>query len=815
MLGRFAQPGMEEDVTRSADIEGLMPSFVRRPREKPTFIPVEMQLDYEAGARSKEPWDVVAEGIGELRQGNDEKDTKSTTRLTEFLVFALRGFGCFKIELGVGAYGKELSETLKRQATVMKEFMYRKGIRVPLTNRVIAGVSEASWGSEVPNGAPETSLLARDFAPWGLNSFEDYVRKDEKIEGRGKAPTAMNVISRAIKQQIKIFGAVYGEEHVMERLEALSFLEDLHESYEEFFSPSFLMAVWDEMTFEYLMVVTEGIRRMLQALPKGARRDKLKEKALTPRMDGSATWKFPITFKMTNSLGFWKSRIVPRLERKVERDMLQSAIPQPQGKRAAGMVEEEYTEEVIPSTANSFRSMYHAGRKLTYQEQRDSLPYAPQINGRMLCWDFSAWGGCSFGKDCTKLHQTMKLQGLHWLILAQLARRGGHVSRPRIPAESVDGYTQALREANGKSDIVSTKTVWQQKAGNTAAGCQRVLNPAIGEPPSEFVEIDLTELENELESVLYANDDWVHTTDNAVVDWARSEGLTREQLEVQDWWDASSLPVHGALETHVLNDLLTANKPCDMSTVEATLRNLAAQGCEKERCLADQALIDFKEVRAGRMKMDGVLWGVRREWGAFVSQDMHVGQLHFNIVDFGEDLLLDAATQGAIGAAERKEGNQCVMLHLGAALAWLIRGGGKTVPTRGAVYHQAMITRSEEVKQAREAELSIGTPRTAQEQLILSHTHDVLNFGHDRDFRGVFFFLFDLWAELAGDVGLRVFDIGRGCQQHEVTVHVFYNENNRKNDKFIDLVAFRHHMRWAKPCQDTPATKWRDWEQDF
>lgn len=60
------------------------------------------------------------------------------------------------------------------------------------------------------------------------------------------------------------------------------------------------MAVWDEMTFEYGMVIVEGIRRLLQSLPKGARRDKLKERALTPRPDGTTVWKSPATFKMAN-----------------------------------------------------------------------------------------------------------------------------------------------------------------------------------------------------------------------------------------------------------------------------------------------------------------------------------------------------------------------------------------------------------------------------------------------------------------------------------------------------------------------------------
>ena len=248
------------------------------------------------------------------------------------------------------------------------------------------------------------------------------------------------MIARAAKQQIKIFGAIYGEEHIEERTDALAFLEGIRESYEEFFSPSFLMAVWGEMTFEYIMVVTEGIRRMLQALPKGARRDKLKERALTPRPDGATVWKFPVTFKMTNALGFWKSRIVPRLGRKVERDMLQDAIPHQIGKRAAGGGEEEESvrHEVKDDTPNSVKAMYPAGRKLTAQEQRDSTPYSPQVNGQPLCWDFSSWGGCPKGKECNRLHQTMKLAGLHWLIQAQLARRGGHVSRTRIPVELTD-----------------------------------------------------------------------------------------------------------------------------------------------------------------------------------------------------------------------------------------------------------------------------------------------------------------------------------------------------------------------------------------
>ena len=132
---------------------------------------------------------------------------------------------------------------------------------------------------------------------------------------------------------------------------------------------------------------------------------------------------------------------------------------------------------------------------------------------------------------------------------------------------------QALREANNKGDSSATKNMWQPKASTINAGCNRVVNPAIGNPPAEFVEIDLTDLEKDLESVLYANDEWAHRLLPAVVDWARADSLTKEQMEVQEWWGASSLPAHGLLETHILNDLVTHGKPYGITTVEDTLKN--------------------------------------------------------------------------------------------------------------------------------------------------------------------------------------------------------------------------------------------------
>lgn len=44
--------------------------------------------------------------------------------------------------------------------------------------------------------------MARDFEPWDLDSFDDYVREDGKQEARIRPPSAMNIIYRPVEQKI-------------------------------------------------------------------------------------------------------------------------------------------------------------------------------------------------------------------------------------------------------------------------------------------------------------------------------------------------------------------------------------------------------------------------------------------------------------------------------------------------------------------------------------------------------------------------------------------------------------------------------------
>lgn len=87
-----------------------------------------------------------------------------------------------------------------------------------------------------------------------------------------------------------MFSSVYGQEHLEERAGDMEFMDDLHGAYGELFTPTFLMPVWDEMTFEYNIILGESIRRILQALPKSARRDRIEGRALHPINGGPSVW---------------------------------------------------------------------------------------------------------------------------------------------------------------------------------------------------------------------------------------------------------------------------------------------------------------------------------------------------------------------------------------------------------------------------------------------------------------------------------------------------------------------------------------------
>ena len=113
------------------------------------------------------------------------------------------------------------------------------------------------------------------------------------------------------------------------------------------------------------------------------------------------------------------------------------------------------------------------------------------------------------------LHDTDK--NLHWVIRAQIAKRGGHRSHVRIAPEAVPGYISALRETNSGGDgkgFSNPSRIWKPKGIGSAAehrvgeNVSPLLNPAVGEIPHDFSNIGYTALEIKLNQLAHGTDEW-------------------------------------------------------------------------------------------------------------------------------------------------------------------------------------------------------------------------------------------------------------------------------------------------------------------
>ena len=91
-------------------------------------------------------------------------------------------------------------------------------------------------------------------------------------------------------------------------------------------------------------------------------------------------------------------------------------------------------------------------------------------------------------------------KNLHWLIRAQLAKRGGHRSQMGIAPDDAPGYISALRGTNSVGDGEDRSkpvSIWKPESSQYAHAhtdgevlTERAnTNPAVGEVPGDFDDI--------------------------------------------------------------------------------------------------------------------------------------------------------------------------------------------------------------------------------------------------------------------------------------------------------------------------------------
>lgn len=216
------------------------------------------------------------------------------------------------------------------------------------------------------------------------------------------------------RRQTRLYDAVYGSDHLNERLNAIDRANEIHEECPEFTTVSFLSEMWERMISQYNAFVVEGIHFILATYDEGATFDKIKRYALAPDGKGGADWEFPPIFDFDNDSGFWKSVIIPEIRQERQRQGIHNLVAE---RCKTPMGRYRRNGDRVGGSDEAPKNPYPTGPNLTAVDRKIGIPHRPLDKaGVILRYNFSAHSGCQKGDYCQFPHaQRIRPDGLHWL----------------------------------------------------------------------------------------------------------------------------------------------------------------------------------------------------------------------------------------------------------------------------------------------------------------------------------------------------------------------------------------------------------------
>ena len=456
------------------------------------------------------------------------------------------------------------------------------------------------------------------------------------------------------------------------------------------------------------------------------------------------------------------------------------------------------------------------GPGLTPKETARALEHRPRdADGHYQCWDFFSNRGCR-KTDCSLSHKgSVKWKTLDYAIKLQLLRRGGlrgsrkqssdELVKEMTSLRSLEAQDQAakVQEGGGRRRPGRKATRAGEAPGapateppsdpapGTRAGelaVEAYVSAARSEPgkdnavhaaPAELCEAGYTLQEEGLRKLVQGADyGWYEDQDQGRAKAEAEDlpsdyespnldlpGLTRAMKAVEALLASQDPPLANMpdlLTVFVRNYLLHDNTPASpQERLQACFRVAATLGGPE---LASQAA-DYLEstqrlshagsvsaaASVGRISWDGDIG-----FGTFEYDGTHWRQF-----DYQDRLPLSPDLQALLGRSEPEEPKQCMLLHVAAGV--LATEG--ELPTLAAAQSLGQTAREAMYYAAREVEAQLGPPPeylTRAEADFRVFNHDLLHFGHDRDYRTLVAYPQPCWEHLTFGVW-RVAALSCGC----------------------------------------------------
>lgn len=415
--------------------------FDNRPKAAPAMAMYSMSYDANQGDSIRAPEDsmqaAMLQALVKMAKTEEEdnlvigsnKHPTSFTQIGEdpkLLTLALRSFGTSSIKVEAHLSGTRLAVWLRNvSASVTNDALKDLGMPSPFTNRRALAFGAVAFGGT----RFDTSFLSLCEVPQFLER-EWYDFEDDPvgtIEQRARMPLTLQQWVEGSFHGISCFAGIFGAHHKKPMNRAIIQLVNMHKLDPDRFSHKWIVNTFDFLTHTYLMEHRSRIGQLLarMRLPHGLEPSpaELKHVAFMPGADGKALWKTPVEmWNLEDPTGFFQTRVVTKLNKRINGNLLRMATGQLSVPRAGGLPVNEHQQ---PTTTDAPKIPSFPLRPLYPKKFREILSKAKLVDtrGNNICWNFLSHGGCRIN-PCRHSHE-LPAQAIPLPIKVEILKRGG------------------------------------------------------------------------------------------------------------------------------------------------------------------------------------------------------------------------------------------------------------------------------------------------------------------------------------------------------------------------------------------------------
>ncbi|CAE7233656.1 unnamed protein product [Symbiodinium sp. CCMP2592] len=728
----------------------------------------------------------IARSLVKDDQGQEKGKLSAIGRQEERLVFLLRGCDSLDVPLAAGVVGKELFHSLRAAATQARPKLRQLRFPVNLTNRLCYALASASFGAKDVKSLPLHCGSAADFPQTEEADFDAYSSPpDLKLEARPRGPTTVSTWLRNALRQAWGLACVYGQQHYAVWEAAALHLTKLGEEHSYAWPAHVIFDVWEELWarfFEELREVDRDLRRLMRE--ESPTFDRMKFVATAPNAEGRPWLRLPGTFRLEDPREYFTTDVLDKLQRQLSRAAWAQALRGPARTGLPG-------GGGRAGDASADGQAGHPGKA-------DDPP--------------TRAGGVKAGGLPLPSSEMTGLRSLEAQEQAAKVQEGGGKRRPGRKANRAGDATGATPAESAPEPTPGTRAGElgaepQLPEARTEPGQSNQALPP--EPPVELRDGGYTLQEEGLRKLVQGADySWYQDQDHGqgkataadLPAGYESPGLdlqerTRAMRAVEALLASQDPPLSAMpdlLTVFVRNYLLHHDSPASpQERLQACFQVATTLGGPELASQAAEYLDSTQRLsRAGSVTaaatVGRISWDGDIGYGTFEYNGAHWRQF-----DYQDRLPLSPEMQALLGRNETEEPKQCMLLHVAAGV---LSTEGE-LPTLAAAQLLGQAAREAMYHSAREVEAQLGpTPEylTRAEADFRVFNHDLLHFGHDRDYRTLVAYPQPAWEHLT-------FGVWRVEPHDSALVEYLVGSHSGPGGPVVWLLVHKGHMRLLLP----------------